>query len=353
MSDFSPDYKNIVDAAYNRVARRLPLYEHNINDGVIEALTGEKCNAVIYSGDSAYADKVEAFRKLCAFYIEYGYDVVALEHCTTGHVQGGRALCGQGSSLIHSVEDVNGYDWDGLVSNYIKVADVKFSALKEALPPGMKAVGGVGNGIFELAQDFTTFTGLCMLQYDEPDAYRLFFQKIGDVQVKLWKWFMEKYSDDFAVCRFGDDLGFHTATLLQPDSIRENILPQYKRIVDVVHSYNKPFLLHSCGRIYEVMDDLIDYVGIDAKHSNEDSIDTFDVWLDKYGDRIGNFGGVEMNVLCLNSEAEVKEYVTDVCRMSEGKGGVAIGSGNQIADYVKPECFIAMTEAVREYRKNY
>jgi uroporphyrinogen decarboxylase len=161
---------------------------------------------------------------------------------------------------------------------------------------------------------------------------------------------LDRYRDAFAVCRMGDDLGFRSATLIAPDQIREHIIPQYQRIVSLVHRHDKPFLLHSCGRIYEVMEDLIETVGIDAKHSNEDSIDPFRVWLEKYGDRIGNFGGVEMNVLCLNTEAEIKGYVREVLEYAQAYPGVAIGSGNQISSYVPPAGFIAMTEAVRDFR---
>ncbi|RKX98993.1 MAG: hypothetical protein DRZ90_00810 [Spirochaetes bacterium] len=98
------------------------------------------------------------------------------------------------------------------------------------------------------------------------------------------------------------------------------------------------------------MDDLIDVVGIDAKHSNEDAIDTFDVWVERYGKRIGNFGGVEMNVLSLNTPDEVKEYVRNLLPKIEGHGGIAIGTGNQISSYSLPESWIAMSEAVREWR---
>ena len=79
------------------------------------------------------------------------------------------------------------------------------------------------------------------------------------------------------------------------------------------------------------MDDLITFVGIDAKHSNEDGIDTFDVWVERYGDRIGNFGGVEMNLLTNNTPSEVKEYVWDLLSKIVWHGGIAIGSGNQIS----------------------
>ena len=352
MHKFTPDYNHIINAALNKPMERMTLYEHAINGKVIEQIKGENYLEAIHSDNSSFDEKLESFKKYCAFCIEFGYDVIPVEFCLCMNIQKGEGIMGHVSGIINNLTDVKAFDWDGLVNDFINDNDEKFKALSAALPPGMKAVGGVGNGVFEAVQDFTTYTGLCMLQYDDPEAYTLLWRKVGDALLAIWQWFMENHSDAFAVCRFGDDLGFNTSTLIAPEDIRKHILPQYKRIVDIVHDYNKPFLLHSCGKIYDVMDDIIDYVGIDAKHSNEDAIDTFDVWLHKYGDRIGNFGGVEMNVLCLNTPDEVKEYVTNICRISEGCGGVAIGSGNQIAEYVKPECFIAMTEAVREYRNN-
>ena len=57
-----------------------------------------------------------------------------------------------------------------------------------------------------------------------------------------------------------------------------------------------------------------------------------------------------MNVLCISDEKEVKEYVRDVLKYSSVFPGVAVGSGNQIADYIPPEGFIAMVEAVRYFR---
>ena len=111
------------------------------------------------------------------------------------------------------------------------------------------------------------------------------------------------------------------------------------------------FLLHSCGKIYDVMDDIIGGVGIDAKHSNEDAIDVFDVWVECYGTRIGNFGGVEMNIMTLNTPEEVKQYVLDLLdRIGTGNGGIAIGTGNQISDYTEPANWVAMCDAVRAWR---
>ncbi len=347
MNKFKPDYTHIVDAACNRPAKRLPLYEHGFDLSVIEMIMGYDVHALLGGNLS---DKTEAYRRICRFALQYGYDCIPFEMGAVSLVQNGRALIGQAGAIIKTMADLNAFPWDGKAAEYAMRYTPFFEALRAALPEGMKAVGGVGYGVFETVQDFVPFQELAFLQADEPEVYAELWKKTGEMHFALWKWVLENYGDCFAVSRFGDDLGFRSSTLIQPIEIRKHVLPQYKRIVDLAHSHNKPFLLHSCGKIYDVMDDLINVVGIDAKHSNEDAIDTFDVWVDRYGDRIGNFGGIEMNVLTLNTPAEVKKYVRDLLPKVAGHGGIAIGSGNQISFYTEPANFIAMTEAVREWR---
>ena len=60
----------------------------------------------------------------------------------------------------------------------------------------------------------------------------------------------------FVFFRMGDDLGFKTSPLLAPATIRTHLVPQYKRVVDLIHGNGKKFLLHSCGNIFDIMEDL-------------------------------------------------------------------------------------------------
>lgn len=145
----------------------------------------------------------------------------------------------------------------------------------------MLILWGVGNGIFECVQDIVGYESLCMIAVDDPELYGLLFETVGKVSRGVWKRFLDSYADLFAVCRFGDDLGYKTSTLLSVQDIQRHIIPPYKGIVDIVHSSRKPFLLHSCGCIFDVMDQIIDGAGIDAKHSNEDAITPFEEWTKK------------------------------------------------------------------------
>lgn len=348
MRKFEPNYRNIVAAARNIEPKRMPLYEHIVSWTVIEEMINVKF-ADLYHGNRE--EKREYFRNYTSFFEQMGYDTVSWECCVGPSMPGNGALGRHQPGVIKDRADFNRYPWDKVPDLYFEKYAADFELLAETMPEGMKAIGGVGNGVFECVQDIVGYTQLCYISADDPELYADLFKAVGDVIYKIWQKFMIQYSDTYCVCRFGDDLGFKSNTLIPADHIRQYIIPQYTRIVELIHSYDKPFVLHSCGNIISIMDDLIDVAKIDAKHSNEDQIAPFSYWVDTYGHRIGNFGGIDADHLCRKSEKEIKEIVRETAAYcSHGKGGFAIGSGNSIPDYMPPAGYLAMIEAVREFR---
>lgn len=347
MREYTPDYKRLEVAARNRDTGWIPLYEHLIGDGVIGAVMGTDLTGLL-TGDSR--DRLEYFRIYCEFFKKMGYDTVSWEGTIGETMPGSGALGRHVKGVIQTREDFEAYPWDTLPDRYFETYGQCFEALREALPAGMKAVGGVGNGIFECVQDLVGYEDLCYMRVDDPELYEDLFRKVGENNLKIWQRFLREYGDIYCVCRFGDDLGFKSNTLLPAEEIRTLVIPQYRNIVDAVHQTGKPFLLHSCGQIFGVMDDLIRDAHIDAKHSNEDQIAPFPVWVEKYGDKIGNFGGIDTDAVCRLDKASLREYITDVVQKCTGHGGFAFGSGNSIPDYVPVENYLNMNQIIRELR---
>jgi uroporphyrinogen decarboxylase len=345
---YIPDYTRIQNAASNKQGEYFPLYEHDINRVVIGRIKGIDLNALYNSRDPKKLK--ELFTHIANFHIEYGYDSYSFEGCFTEVVQGGKGLTGEGVSLIRNREDFENYPWDSLQEKYFNRFTVDFEAIKATLPDGMKITGGVGNGLFETVQDFIPFTDLAYLQIDDPELFIDIWKKVGESLLKIWEQFLGSYKDILALGRFGDDLGFKSASLLSPETIRKHIIPEYKKIVALIHQNGLPFLLHSCGCIFNVMDDIIDETQIDAKHSNEDAIAPFQRWIDDYGNRIGNFGGLDMDVICRETEENLRSYIRKTITSIKDIPGLAVGSGNQISDYIPPENFIIMVDELRKLR---
>ncbi len=296
MKAFQNDYHHMLDVLANKKPARLPLYEHVISPKIMGKILNVQFSELLH-GDEA--DQRAFFAEYGRFYQKMTYDTVSYEVCITEILPDGGALMGGKPGPIQTRDDFEKYPWDTLPDLYWQVADSRFEALADTLPPGMKAVGGVGNGIFEISEDLVGFEYLAYLQADDPLLYADVYQKIGELMVAIWTRFLERYADTYAICRFGDDLGFKTSTLTSPKNIRNHIFPQYKRVIDLIKGKGKPFLWHSCGKIFSVMEDAI-ALGIDAKHSNEDTIAPYEEWITRYGNRIGLLGGIDVDVLGQN-----------------------------------------------------
>ena len=345
---FQNDYHHILNVLANKRPERLPIYEHLISPSIMEKVLDVQF-AELWNGSQA--DQIEFFSQYCRFFQEMTYDTVSFEVCIGEILPDHGAIMGGRPGPIQSRDDFNKYPWDELSDLYWKVAEPRFQLLSQCMPPGMKALGGVGNGAFEISEDLVGFEYLAYMQTDDPELHRDVYQKIGDLMVEIWTVFLARHSDTFAVCRFGDDLGFKTSTLTSPVTIREQIIPQYKRVIDLIKTRGKPFLLHSCGNIFSVMEDIID-VGIDAKHSNEDVIAHFDEWIRLYGNRIGLLGGIDVDLLCIKPPDEVfRSVVEQGTRYRSSTKGFALGSGNSIPDYVPVDGYLAMIEAAKHIRE--
>jgi uroporphyrinogen decarboxylase len=291
------------------------------------------------------------FEKYGRFYRQMTYDTVSFEVTLTRALPGHGAIYGGMLGPIQTRDDFEKYPWVEIPERYWTGAGRKFEALGRTMPPGMKALGGVGNGVLELSEDLVGFEPLAYMMVDDPELFTDLFQKIGDLFVNLWTTFLERYGQHFAVCRFGDDLGFKTSTLVSPRIIRRHIIPQYQRIIGLIKGAEKPFLWHSCGKIFSVMDDVI-ALGINAKHSNEDTIAPYEEWIFRYGDRIGLLGGIDVDLICQpNSQAIYDLVVERGTRYRQMANGYALGSGNSIPDYVPVEGYLAMIRAAQTIRK--
>jgi uroporphyrinogen decarboxylase len=346
--EFEPDYHHLLQVLNNQRPDRLPLYEHHIDDPFISKVLGES----VSSNGLKNHELEDYYRKIIGFWKEMTYDAFDFEAAICDILPGHGAIMGGMAGPIQTREDFNGYPWEDVPKIFWETYTPHFEAIRKTLPKGMKAYGGCGYGIFEASQDLVGYEYLCVMQCMDPVLFRDIFRNIGNLWETLWTGVIEKYSDIFVFFRMGDDLGHKTSTMLEPDIIREHIFPQYKKVIDLIHRSGKKFLFHSCGNIFPLMEDIIN-LGIDAKHSNEDQIAPFMEWIEKYSNRIGLFGGFDLNLLVLEKPETVYQTVLELgSRYRRTAKGYGLGSGNSIPVYMPVDGFMAMIEAVKKIRIN-
>lgn len=333
----------------------VPLYEHGVDDPIIAEIMGYDFSQIDYMTENG---QIEAWRKRITFYQQMGYVYVPLEMGVnfaqikvnvTKHDDVSdkvkRGWVDEHDGAIRTMSDVENPElWP---ENEAAFNYELFGKIADMIPEGMKIIGGASGGPFEHASFLMGVENLCIAIHEDEELVDRLFERIGTTLVSIAER-VAKHAR-LGIYRFGDDLGYKSATMISPQSLRKYVFPWQKKVVDVVHNAGKPFLLHSCGQLEAVMDDLIDDVGIDAKHSFEDVIMPVTEAKRRWGHRIAILGGIDVDFLCRETPKNIKEHTKKVVEVCSKGGGYAAGSGNTITSYMPVKNYLAMLEAIKEF----
>ena len=325
---------------------RVPFYElfSNIQADVLRAIG--KFEEPPPPDAPAAEREAHAWRQHITYMLSLGYDYVNCGAYGFGFPQnplprgmtpqGERAYHLASSHTIANREDFEKYPWPDMA----KVDYTPLERIGRLLPDGMKVIPG-SSGVLENVIWLLGYEGISYLLYEDEGLVREMFHAVGS-RIVEYLGTAAAYGVVGAV-NLGDDLGFKTQTMLSPAAMREHVFPWHRKIVEVIHRHGKPAILHACGNVAEVMDDIIG-CGWDAKHSFEDVVEP--VWEAKarYGDRIALLGGFDMDKLSRMSVDEVRGHTRFLVERCAPGGGWALGSGNSVANYIPVENFLAMLE---------
>lgn len=253
--------------------------------------------------------------------------------------RGERKWTEEGKGVVSTWEDFEKYPWPSL--DDVDLWPMEFTS--KNLPEGMGILACPSAGVFEIGlNNLFGYQNLSYLLYDNPELVKAAFDRVGE----LIYGYYEKVIGLKSLVGFfqGEDMGFKTGTLISPKFLREYILPWHKKIAQLAHDHDLVYILHSCGNLEAIMDDLIDDVKIDAKHSFEDEIMPVTQFKKKYGDRVAVLGGVDVDKLCRLEEAELRAYVRNIMDECSQGGGYALGTGNSVTNYLPLQNFLIMLD---------
>ncbi len=320
---------------------RVPISEFGIDGGVMQEIIGPP-----KEGEESAAWVVRFWREMGFDYLSQGVgvgfphgtriaeDTARLSHGTRGWVE-------EAKGPITTWDEFEQYPWPTVTDE----AFAGFEIMSKHLPEGMKLVATIPGGPFENVTFLMGFESFSYALVEQPDLVQAVIDRVDEVLVKCVE--VTSSLDCVGAQWINDDMGFKGGTLASPDTLRKYIFPTQKKLAEIAHRNGKPAFLHSCGKLDAIMDELIDDVGIDVKHSFEDVIEP--VWeaKRKWGKRVGLLGGVDMDVLCRGSEEQVRAYTRRCIDECLPGGGWALGSGNTIANYMPPGNFLAMLDEGR------
>ncbi|GHU74233.1 hypothetical protein AGMMS49992_15110 [Clostridia bacterium] len=335
----APDFSQMLKVLAKQRSDRPVLFELFMNGPLYERLSGKPQPKD--PGMLAWFGWVaEAFTKA-------GYDYVTTHasgfHFAQHHRDQKRTTSLNDANDITNWAEFEAYQWDD-PDNY----DVShYAKLDTVMPEGMKAMVMGPGGVLENVIALTGYDNLCYMLYEDRALVKAIVDKVGSLLLKYYEG-VAGYDSVGFLCS-NDDWGFNTQTFLSTDDMREFVFPWHKRIVEVAHRNGKPCMLHSCGAFDKILDDVIDDIGFDARHSYEDKIIPVEEAYERMAGRIAVLGGMDMDFVCRSEPDKVQARAEAMLDRTKDRGGYALGTGNSVPEYVPFEGFLAILKAAHSH----
>lgn len=219
----------------------------------------------------------------------------------------------------------------------------------------LKAAQGTGVGIIP---NLTSFFDSALLAIGVTDAMYMFYEDrplldrlmdiLLDHQEKVMRAVCEQYGDDIALIMVNDDIGFNSGLLIRPEMFMEIFPHRMKRLIAPAKDCDKLVLMHTDGKMDDIMPILSD-IGFDVNHPIEpESNDILEV-KKKWTGKMALIGNIHTPLLAYGEKEEIEETVKDYCAKLAPGGGYVLGSSTSIMDGIPPENFVTMIEAVHKY----
>ncbi len=211
-------------------------------------------------------------------------------------------------------------------------------------------IGLFGGNMFEIPQmlfrmdNYLTFLGLY------PEKALRFSEKLCELHMKsLEKWLgaVGPYID---IVLFGDDFGGQTGPLISPRMYRKVFKPYHRKLWQRAKELaDVKVLLHCCGGVRELLDDLID-AGLDAINPvqiNAAGMNPAGLKAE-FGSRVTLWGGGcdTRDILPHSSPDRVTAHVENLVRLLRRGGGFVFQQVHNILADVPAENVVAMFDAV-------
>jgi uroporphyrinogen decarboxylase len=257
----------------------------------------------------------------------------------------GRSYIDEHKGPITNWKEFEAYPWPDLTA----YKDRGLDWCEHNLPDNMIVIGGLIGAFFEDLSWLMGYETLCMSLYDQRDLVKAISDRIFDLYTAEMEQILK--FKRVKVVWGSDDMGFKNGTMIGPKDMREFVLPGHRRLARMAHDAGRMYILHSCGKLDRIMDDLVDDIGIDGKHSYEDTITDVRDLKATWGQRIAILGGIDMDFLCRAGESQIRQRVRDTLDICQPGGGYMLGTGNTVANYVPLENYLIMLDEGRKYRK--
>ena len=185
-----------------------------------------------------------------------------------------------------------------------------------------------------------------------PDMIKTLINRLADFYLELNDRLFSILKGKIQIFFMGNDFGSQHGLFFSRDMWKEYYFENYKKFVDLAHSYGLKAMVHSCGAISGILDLMIE-AGVDII----DPVQTTAVGMepetlrDKFGKNIVFHGAIDTQQILPNGTPQsVRKHVIDTLDVLGKHGGYIFAPCNNLQGDIPVENIHSIYKAAKEYK---
>ena len=227
----------------------------------------------------------------------------------------------------------------------------RFDALKRARRehPDIFLLMAVDLSLFERAWALAGMEEFLMAMVADKGFSGALLDRIMDVNVRIVRAGLAACPDVDGVI-FGDDFGTQRGLMMGARLWRELLAPRLARQYEAVRERGKKVFIHSCGKVDDILDDLVE-IGVDCFNPFQPEVTDVFALKERYRGRLAFYGGIStQQLLPYGSPAEVREKVAELLERLGTPGGYIASPAHAVPGDAQAENIHAMLEVLKGQR---
>ncbi len=201
----------------------------------------------------------------------------------------------------------------------------------------------IGFSLYERAWTLRGIPNLMLDFYDNPQFVEVLLNAIADYNIAQVH---EALKYDIDAVYFGDDWGMQRGLQMGGPMWRQFIKPVLARMYGVVRDAGKYVMIHSCGDVDELFDDLIE-IGVNCFNPFQPEVMDVDALIQEYRGRLAFHGGLStQRTLPYGSVEDVRAETRHLLELGRA-GGYIFAPSHDVEGDVPLENMLAFIEIVQ------
>ncbi len=201
---------------------------------------------------------------------------------------------------------------------------------------------------YDAAQGYLMSQDLLVAMAEKPEMVRDIVRTVAELTIAMAGMMMDNGIRFDGAYLFAD-MGYRNALLFSPRMYRELLMDVDVMTCEFFHDRGMPVFLHSCGRVKEILPDLI-RAGFDCLQPLEVKAGMDLVELkEEYGDRITFMGGIDVRAMADDDPGVIEEEIASKIPVAMKGGGYIYHSDHSVPKNVSFKQYVHVMELVRKY----